>query len=119
MGRWKLEERYEFFATVLMPELPQESAAKKSSDETPAAPQPVGPFGEPSSAPPGVRFGIPAFAHSRYLAFAFQASLEDPRRCCSTELPLTRRLGGSRTSRTQPLSTKRLRPPDRASTTTG
>gem|GEM_PF-6525173 len=32
---------FEFFATVLMPEPPQEPAAKKSSDETPAAPQPV------------------------------------------------------------------------------
>ena len=44
--------------------------------------------GEPSAAPPGVRFGIPAFAHSRFLTFAFQGSLEDPRRWFSTGLPL-------------------------------
>ena len=38
---------FEFFATVLMPEPPQEPAAKKSSDETPAAPQPVFRSGSP------------------------------------------------------------------------
>ena len=89
---------FEFFATLQMSGPPHESAAKKSSDETPTDPQPVGPFGEPSAAPPGVRFGIPAFAPSRYLAFALRASLEDPRRCRSTGLPLTRRLGVRRTS---------------------
>ncbi len=45
---------FEFFATVLMPELPQESAAKKSSDETPAAPQPV------------VRSGSPVLPHRAF-----------------------------------------------------
>ena len=47
--------------------------------------------GEPSAAPQGVRFGIRACAHSRYLAFAFQASLEDPRRWISAGLPLAER----------------------------
>ena len=90
---------FEFFATLQMSGPPHESAAKKSSDETPTAPKPVGPFGEPSAAPPGVRYGIPAFAPSRYLAFALRASLEDPRRCRSTGLPLTRRLGARRRGR--------------------
>ena len=53
-GRWELEERCEFFATVLMPEPPQEPAAKKSSDETSAAPQPV------------VRSGSPVLPHRAF-----------------------------------------------------
>jgi len=44
--------------------------------------------GEPSAAPPGIRSGIHAFAHSRLLALAFQASLADQRRRISTGLPL-------------------------------
>ena len=46
--------------------------------------------GEPSAVPPGIRFGIPAFAHSRLLALAFQASLADQRRRISTGLPLAK-----------------------------
>ena len=71
---------FEFFATLQMSGPPQESAAKKSSDETSTAPQPVGPFGEPSAVPPGVRSGILAYAHSRLLTLAFQASFADQRR---------------------------------------
>ena len=46
--------------------------------------------GEPRAAPPGIRFGIHAFAHSRLLALAFQASLADQRRRISTGLPLAK-----------------------------
>ena len=40
-GRRVLEERCEFFATLLGRAAPRECVAKKSSDETSAAPQPV------------------------------------------------------------------------------
>ena len=92
---------FEFFATSVRHEPPQQPTAKKSCDETTADPEPahrgggdgtrmvVG-SGEPNAAPPGIRSGIHACALSRLLTLAFQAAFAAQRRRISTGLTLTK-----------------------------